>query len=105
MTTNPNTNYATSKTARECRHFNYSGGMITNNARCKHEIKSRVVMARAAFNKRKVLYRQQIELNFEDETRKVLHLDYSFKWCRNLVTSESISEMPEKFLKYGAVEG
>jgi len=35
-------------------------------------------MAREAFNKRKVLYRQQIELKFEEETSKVLHLDYSF---------------------------
>ena len=71
------------KQPENVEYFNYSGSMITNNARCKHEIKSRIVLARAAFNKSKVLYRQQIELKFENETSKVLRLDYtrSFKRC------------------------
>jgi len=51
------------------------------------KIKSRIAMARAAFNKRKVLFRQQIELKFQEETSKVLYLVYSFIRCWNLVTS------------------
>jgi len=45
------------------------------------KIKSRIAMARAAFNKRKVLFRQQIELKFQEETSKVLYLVYSFIRC------------------------
>jgi hypothetical protein len=66
------------KQPEKVEYFNYSGSMIT---RCTHEIKSRIVTARAAFNKRKVLFRQQIEPKFEEKTSKVLHLDYSFIWC------------------------
>ena len=35
----------------EC--FKYLGSMLTNDGRCTHEIKSRVVMAKAAFSKKK----------------------------------------------------
>jgi len=38
-------------------------------------------MTKAAFNNRKVIFRQQIELKIEEETGKVLRLDYSFIWC------------------------
>jgi hypothetical protein len=34
-------------------YFNYLGSMITKAARCTGEIKSRIVMAKAAFNKKK----------------------------------------------------
>jgi hypothetical protein len=37
-------------------YFSYLGIMITNDARCTREIKSRIVMAKAAFNKKKNLF-------------------------------------------------
>jgi hypothetical protein len=37
-------------------YFNYLGSMITNDARCTSEIKSRIVMAKLAFNKKKNLF-------------------------------------------------
>jgi hypothetical protein len=40
------------------------------------EIKSRIAMAKAAFNKN-----QQIGLKFEEETSKMLHLEHDFVWC------------------------
>jgi hypothetical protein len=38
-----------------CGIFNYLGSMITNDARCTREIKSRIAMAKAAFKKKKNL--------------------------------------------------
>jgi hypothetical protein len=34
--------------------FNYLGSMITNDARCTREIKARIAMAKAAFNKKEL---------------------------------------------------
>jgi hypothetical protein len=44
------------------------------------EIKSRIVMAKAAFNKKKTFY-QQTGRNLMEETGEVLHLQHSFVWC------------------------
>ena len=38
-------------------------------------------MAKAAFNKKKTLFYQQIGLKFEEETSKMLHLEHGFVWC------------------------
>ena len=38
----------------EC--FKYMGSMLTNDGRCTCEIKSRISMAKATFNKKKTLY-------------------------------------------------
>jgi hypothetical protein len=54
--------------------------MITNDARCTHEIKFRIVMAKAAFNK-KTLFHQQTGLKFKEESSSVLHLEHSFVSC------------------------
>jgi hypothetical protein len=37
--------------------------MITNDARCTREIKSRIAMAKAAFNKKKTLFNSKLDLN------------------------------------------
>ena len=42
-------------------------------------------------------FQQQIVLKLEEETSKVLHLEYGFVWCRKLDTSENRSEIPSKF--------
>jgi hypothetical protein len=41
-------------------YFNYFGSMITNDARCTREIKSRIAMAKAAFNKKKTLFTNKL---------------------------------------------
>jgi len=43
------------------------------------EIKSRIVMATAAFNK-KTLFLQQFRLKFLEETNEMLQLGHSFIW-------------------------
>jgi len=55
--------------------------MITNDARCIHEIKSRIVIAKATFNKLKALFTKKLDLKFKGENIKVLHLDHNFVWC------------------------
>jgi hypothetical protein len=50
-------------------YFNCFGSMITNDARCTREIKSRIAVTKAAFNRRK------------EETSELLHLVHSIVWC------------------------
>jgi len=37
--------------------------MLTNDGRCMCEIKSRIAMAKAAFNKKKTLFTSQLDVN------------------------------------------
>jgi hypothetical protein len=49
--------------------------MVTNDSSCKREIISRIAMAKAAFNQKKILFTSKLDLD----------------------TSESRSEIPGKF--------
>ena len=40
------------KQRENVEYFYYLGSLITSDARCTHEIKSRIAMAKAAFNKK-----------------------------------------------------
>jgi hypothetical protein len=44
--------------------------MITNDARCTREIKSRIAMAKAAFNKKKTLFTSKLDLNLRKKLVK-----------------------------------
>jgi hypothetical protein len=50
-------------------YFNYLGSMITNEARCTREIKSRIAMAKAEFNK-KTLFTSKLDLNLRKKLVK-----------------------------------
>jgi hypothetical protein len=43
--------------------FDYLGCMKINDATCTHEIKSRIAMAEAAFNKKTKLFINKLDLN------------------------------------------
>jgi len=45
------------------KYFNYLGSITTNNAICTPEIKSKIAMANAAFNKKKTLYTNTLDVN------------------------------------------
>jgi hypothetical protein len=62
------------KQLENVEYFKYLSNMISDDARCTREIKSRISMAKAAFN-------QQTLLKFKEETSKVLHLGHCFVWC------------------------
>ena len=71
-------------------YFSCLGSVVTNYASCARESKSRIAMAKAAFNKKTC--HQQMELKFKAESN-----EHSFVWCRNLDTSENRSEISGKF--------
>jgi len=52
------------------KYFNYLGSMIINYARCTQEMKSRIAMAKAAFNNKKKLFTCKLDLKFKEETMK-----------------------------------
>jgi hypothetical protein len=45
--------------------------MLTDDGRCTGEIKSRIAMAKTAFNKKRPLFTSKMDLN------KMLHLEHS----------------------------
>jgi hypothetical protein len=51
-------------------YFNDLGSMITNGARCRREIKSRIVMEKEAFNKKKALFTCKLDLNLRKKIVK-----------------------------------
>jgi len=66
------------KQMQNVEYCSYLGSMVTDDVRCTHEIKSRIAIAKAAFNKKTV--HQQMVLKCKEETSKVLYLQYSFVW-------------------------
>jgi hypothetical protein len=50
------------KQLKNVEHFNYLGSVITD-IRCTREIKSRIVMAKTAFNRKKTLFTSKLDLN------------------------------------------
>jgi uncharacterized protein (DUF488 family) len=44
--------------------------MITNLASCTHEIKSRIVMAKSAFNRKKTHFTSKLDLNLRKKLAK-----------------------------------
>jgi len=61
--------------------FKYLGSTLTNDGRCTCEIKCRIAMVKAAFNKKRALFYKHIGLGIEEEASEVLHLERSFIWC------------------------
>jgi replicative superfamily II helicase len=82
-------------------YLNYSGKIITNGARCAREIKSRIAMIKASFNRKKIFSTKKLDVNlrkklvncyiciialYDGETRLLREVDQkslgSFEmWC------------------------
>jgi hypothetical protein len=54
--------------------------MITKDARCTREIKSRIAKSKAAFNKKKTLFTSKLDLNLRKKLVKC-YMEHSFVWC------------------------
>jgi hypothetical protein len=55
------------KQLKNTEYFNYLSSMTTNNARCtRHtrQVESRIAMAEAALNRKKILFTSKLDLNF-----------------------------------------
>jgi hypothetical protein len=59
-------------------YFNYLGKKISKEI-CVREIKSRIVIATAAFNKKKILVTSNLDLKLKEITSKVLWLSMALK--------------------------
>ena len=52
----PSKNYDRPKQLENVESFKYLGNILTNDGRCTCEIKCRIAMAKAAFNKKRSLF-------------------------------------------------
>jgi hypothetical protein len=50
--------------------FKYLGSILTNNGRCTCEIKCRIAMAKAAFNKKRTLFTSALDLELRKKLAK-----------------------------------
>ena len=50
------------KQLENTEYFKYLDSILTNDVRCTCEIKSRIAMAKAAFNKKKTLFTSTLDL-------------------------------------------
>ena len=78
----------------EC--FKYLGGILTNDARCTCEIKSRIAMAKAAFNKKRTLFTSKLDVNLRKELVKC------YIWSMALYGAETwtLRAADQKYLEY-----
>ena len=51
------------KQLENVEYFKYLGSILTKDGRCTCEIKSRIAMAKAVFNKKKTLFTSKLDLN------------------------------------------
>ena len=69
------------KQLENVNYFNHLGNMTTNDARCTRGIEFRIVMTKAAFNRKKESFHLKIGLKFKEETSEMLHLEHRILWC------------------------
>jgi hypothetical protein len=69
--------------------------MITNDARCKREIEARIVMAKAALNKKKNLFTSTFGLNLRNKLVKC------YVWSTALYGAETwtLRKLDQKYLE------
>jgi hypothetical protein len=83
------------KQLENVEYFNYLGSMITNDARCTREIKSRIAMAKAAFNKKKNIFTSKLDLNLRKKLVKC------YIWSLALCCAETwtLGKVDQKYLE------
>ena len=58
------------KQLENVQSFKYLGSMLTNDGRCRCEIKSRIAMAKAAFHKKRALFTSTLDLKLRKKLVK-----------------------------------
>jgi len=79
----------------EC--FKYLGSILTNDGRCTCEIKSRIVMAKAAFNKKKTHFTSKLDLKLRKKLVKCYIWSMAFYGAETWTLRGSRSELRGKF--------
>jgi predicted RNA-binding protein len=85
------------KQPENVEYFNYLGSMITNDARCTLEIKSKISMTKAAFNKKTTPFTSKLDLRLRQKLVKCYIWSIALYGAETSDTSESRSEIPRKF--------
>ena len=75
--------------------FKYLGSLLTNDVRCTREIKSRIAMAKAVFNKKKTLFTSKLDLNL----RKNLVKCYIWSMALNSAETWTLRAADQKYLE------
>ena len=75
-------------------YLNHLGSRITNDARRTHEIKSRIAMAKAAFNRKKILFTSKL-----DSIRKKLVKCYIRSIALYCAETLTLQKENQKYLK------
>jgi len=84
--------------------FKYLGSMLTNDGRCTCEIKSRIVTAKAAFNKKWTLFTSTLDLKLRKKLVK--HYIWSIAlYGAETWTIRAVDQKHRNVLKCGAGEG
>jgi ribosomal protein S2 len=52
-------------------NLKYLGSILTNDGRCTYEIKSRIAMAKSAFNNKRALFTRKMELELRRKLAKL----------------------------------
>ena len=73
------------------------GSMLTNDGRCTREFKSRIVMAKVAFNKKKTLFTSKLDLDLRKKLVKCYIWSMALYGAETWDASGSRSEIPGKF--------
>jgi len=61
------------------KYFKCLGSIITNYAKCTHDTRYKIIVAKAAFKKNETFH-QQIGLNVKEKASEMLLLECSFVW-------------------------
>jgi hypothetical protein len=85
-------------------YCNYLGSTITNDARCTREIKSRIAMAKAAFNK-KTLFTSKMDFNLRKKLVKCCIWSIALYGAETCTLRKTDQKFTLKIVKYGAGEG
>jgi hypothetical protein len=78
-------------------YFKYLSSVITNDAKCAGEIKSRNVKAKEAFIRKKTLFTSKLYLNLWKQLVKCYIWSLALSHAETGDILESISETPVKF--------
>jgi hypothetical protein len=85
------------KQLENVEYFNYLGSLVTNYARCTSEIKSRIAMAKAAFNKKKNLFTSKLDLNLSKKLEKCYIWSIALRGAETWTLRKKGSEISGKF--------
>ena len=86
------------KQPESVEYFRCLGSMVTNDVRCTREIKSRITMAKSAFNEKRTLCASKLDLTLRKKLVKCYIWNIAFHGAETWDTSKSRQEIPGTFL-------